>query len=332
MSDYFRRIRDLAASAVKNKKLAMDTIIDDLISGTPELVSNPKLQEEFRDWAVENIENYMINDSSIKPGLRGRMAESTRAYADLFNFKKWDGTKFRRIFNLILQGTPYTSEEVAKRIISRGILPNVGRRAVSTFFTAYVVLPAIASVLGGIGFWIKSGYDGARVFFGAEDYKFDSSNGDMIDAMTNAAQSVFPSDLLDIPLFTTYIDDVIMAAINGSTWKVEDIKDPEVIRMAEEGEKILLGEDENNPNVNDTQETVAKTNAIKKEVTKRYKDLPSTVLAKLYWDSNNGKAYYKFTTTGTDWTPLEVRIKNDKVYVIKVVNGKERQKEINTLQ
>jgi|11_taG_2_1085331.scaffolds.fasta_scaffold00102_34 hypothetical protein len=330
MSDYFRRIRDLAASAVKNKKLAMDTIIDDLISDTPELVSNPKLQEEFRDWAVENIENYMINDSSIQPGLRGRMAESTRAYADLFNFKKWDGTKFRRIFNLILQGTPYTSEEVAKRIISRGIGPNIGRRAVSTFFTATVLLPAIASVLGAIGFWIKSGLDATRVWFGAEDYKFESSKGDMIDAMTNAAQSVFPSDLLDIPLFTTYIDDVIMAAINGSTWKVDDIKDPEVIAMAEKGEEILLGKDKNNPNVNDTQETVAKTNAIKKEIKKRYKDLPSTVLSKLYWD--NGKAYYKFTTTGTDWIPLEVKIKNDKVYVIKVVNGKNRQKEINTLQ
>ena len=89
MSDYFRRLRDVAASAVKNKKIAMDTIIDDLITDTPELVNTPKLQDEFRAWAVENIENYMIDDSSIQSGLRGRMAESTRAYADLFNFKKW---------------------------------------------------------------------------------------------------------------------------------------------------------------------------------------------------------------------------------------------------
>ena len=332
MSDYFRRLRDVAASAVKNKKIAMDTIIDDLITDTPELVNNPKLQDEFRAWAVENIENYMIDDSSIQSGLRGRMAESTRAYADLFNFKKWDKTKFKRIFNVILQGTPYTSEEVAKRIIRYGIRPTIARRAVSTFFTATVLLPAIASVLGGLWYGVKSSIDGVRVSFGAEDYKFDSSNGDLIDAMTNAAQSVFPSDLLDIPFFTTYIDDVIMAVINGSTWKVEDIKDPEVMAMVMEGEKIMSGGSPNNPNVNDAQETVAKTNAIKKEVAKRYEDLPSTILAKLYWDSNNGKAYYQFTTTGTDWTPLEVRIKNDKVYVIKVVNGKERQKEINTLQ
>lgn len=332
MSDYFRRIRDVAASAVKDKKIALDTIIDDLISDTPELVNNPKLQAEFRAWAAQNIENYMIDDSSIKTGLRSRMAESARAYADLFNFKKWDTTKFKRIFNVILQGTPYTSEEVAKRIIRYGIRPTIARRAVSTFFTATVLLPAIASVLGGLLYGVKSAIDTGRVMFGAEDYKFDSSNGDLIDAMTNAAQSVFPSDLLDIPLFTTYIDDVIMAVINGSTWKVEDIKDPEVMAMVMEGEKIMSGGSPNNPNVNDAQETVAKTNAIKKEVAKRYKDLPSTILAKLYWDSNNGKAYYQFTTTGTDWTPLEVRIKNDKVYVIKVVNGKERQKEINTLQ
>ena len=320
---------------------------DDLISDTPELVSNPKLQDEFREWAVENIENYMVNDSSIQPKLAGRISESARAYVDLFNFKKWDGTKFRRIFNLILQGTPYTSEEVAKRIISRGIRLNIGRRAVSTFFTAYVILPTIASVLGGLVYGVKSAIDGGRVMFGKDDYLFESSHGDLIDAMTKAAQSVFPSDFLDVPIFTTYIDDVIMAAYKGSTWKVEDIKDPELIRMAEEGEKILLGEDENNPNVTDTQEQLIKTQAVKDTINKVYGKgtIKGTVLQKIYWDTNDSKAYYQFSATGKpkDWTPMEIRIKNlnsegevvkgvTKIFIVKVVNGKEMFKEINTLQ
>ncbi len=343
MSDYYRRIRDLAASAVKSKERALDTIIDDLITESAELSNNPKLQREFRVWAEDNIEYYLVNDSSLQPGFRAKISESANAYYELLNPKNWSKQKWKRIFNVILQGTPYTAEEVAKRIVTSGIVPTVARRAVSTFFTATIVIPSIASVIGGLVYGVTSTIDLARQWGGAEEYLFDSSYGNLIDAMTSAAKSVFPSGLLDIPIFTTYIDDAIMLAIKGSTWKVEDSKNPEIIEMSQQGEAILKGETvdgreegdlvgKNNPNVNDVQEKTVKTEAIKTQIKNIYGNtIKATVLNKFYWDESTGKAYYQFTSDGTNWIPLEVKQIDGKVYVIKVVNGKNKIKEINTL-
>ena len=347
LSDYHRRIKDLAISAVGKNKTTLKKILDDIVKNNPQIQKDVTLKTELRNAFRSNkLDEYLL------PVVKGENYPGVTLYFNawrkLLNIKSLKSLEgWGRLINFIVQATPYTTKEISQRIAKYGVKKVVARRLVGTAMTAYVVLPTIAGILNGVYYIVTSfGIDGFRTKFlgySSEEELFAQSKGSIVDAVTNAAKSVFPDSMLDIPFFTSYIDDVYDVAVKGLPWKPSDEVSPYYLEAANAGMAILKGEDVNIEGYDDIAEGKNKAKNVKEIIKKVYPDIKSTVLAKIYWDASTAKAYYKFNPKGTlQFTPMEIRIKNlnskgevvkgvTKIFIVKVENGKEYFKEINTL-
>lgn len=347
LSDYHRRIKDLATSAVGKNKTTLKKLLDDIVKNNPQIQNDVTLKTELRNAFRSNkLDEYLL------PVVKGENYPGVTLYFNawrkLLNIKSLKSLEgWGRLLNFIVQATPYSTKEISQRIAKYGVKKVVARRLVGTAMTAYVVLPTIAGILNGLYYIVTSfGIDGFRTKFlgySSEEELFAQSKGSIVDAVTNAAKSVFPDSMLDLPFFTTFIDDVYEVAVKGLPWKPSDEVSPYYLEAANAGMAILKGEDVNIEGYDDIAEGTNKAKNVKEIIKKVYPDIKSTVLAKIYWDASTAKAYYKFNPKGTlQFTPMEIRIKNlnskgevvkgvTKIFIVKVENGKEYFKEINTL-
>lgn len=347
LSDYHRRIKDLATSAVGKNKTTLKKILDDIVKNNPQIQKDITLKTELRNAFRSNkLDEYLL------PVVKGENYPGVTLYFNAWrkllnikSLKSWEG--WGRLLNFIVQATPYSTKEISQRIAKYGVKKVVARRLVGTAMTAFVVLPTIAGILNGFYYLVTSvGIDGFRTKFlgySSEEELFEQSKGSIVDAVTNAAKSVFPDSMLDLPFFTTFIDDVYEVAVKGLPWKPADSVSPYYLEAANAGMAILKGEDVNIEAYDDIAEGKNKVDDVREIIKKVYPTIKSTVLGKIYWDTSTAKAYYKFNPKGTlQFTPMEIRIKNlnsedevvkgvTKIFIVKVVDGKERFKEINTL-
>jgi len=206
LSDYHRRIKDLAISAVGKNKTTLKKILDDIVKNNPQIQKDVTLKTELRNAFRSNkLDEYLL------PVVKGENYHGVTLYFNawrkLLNIKSLKSLEgWGRLINFIVQATPYTTKEISQRIAKYGVKKVVARRLVGTAMTAYVVLPTIAGILNGVYYIVTSfGIDGFRTKFlgySSEEELFAQSKGSIVDAVTNAAKSVFPDSMLDIPFFT----------------------------------------------------------------------------------------------------------------------------------
>ena len=342
---YFKRIKDLAASAVRTKTVSMKKIIDKVIEDTPALKNNPTLQTEFRVWAQDNLGKYIMDEKIISSEtFIGKAKRLSRPYMELLNYRKFFTAKgfgdiCKRTFQVVLKGTPYTPSEIAKRIGTSGVRNQLGRRAVSAALTTTIIIPTIAGIANSIVWFFGSFvWDGGGKKFFDKELDFEQSKGNMMEAALSAAKAVFPDSWLEVSIFTTYVPMVLNKTSQLLTAVPDEFYDDDVKLAAAAGMAILNGEDVNLEGLEDKREGVIKLESLKKIIEKIYPTIKETTLKKIYWDSGNAKAYFKFYTTATEWTPKLIKLMNDndngnvdKIYIVQMKNGKEQRVEIDKL-
>jgi hypothetical protein len=323
ISAFVKRLQDLAASGVKKNNSTFKGVWNEMVKDNPVLKNNSSLRREILSESSK-LENLML-DPKYNGGWGG-LKLYYEAWGSLLNVKNLVKNPIQygeRLANFIIQATPYTSEEIAKRIRLHGVKNVLYRRAIGTSLSAFVVLPALSGVLIAILGAGAGAIDWVRMALGAEEEMFDLSKQNMKENFKEGFISMFPDSMWDVPILTTYIDDVWDAAEKGLEWKAKDSLTPEQLQAAEEGMRILKGEGSDLEGYE-----VQKTASVKREIKRLYPDIPTTDLAKIVVKSDN-KAYYEQTTIADGVKLRRLSIVDGKVYI----NNDElnRRVEINKL-
>lgn len=323
---YVKRLQDLAASGVKKDKSTFMDLWDEMVRNNPELKTNRSLQRKILS------ESSKLQDLMLDPkynGGWGGLKLYRDAWGSLLNVKYLVKNPIQygeRLANFIIQATPYTSEEIAKRIRQHGVKNVLYRRAIGTSLSAFVVLPTLSGLLISILGAGAGAIDWVRMALGAEEEMFDLSKQNFKENFKEGFISMFPDSIWDVPILTTYIDDVWDAAEKGLEWKAKDSLTPEQLQAAEEGMRILQGEGSDLEGYE-----VQKTASVKKEIERLYPEIPVEHLAKIVVKSDN-KAYYKQTTIENgvpNIMPRRLSIVDGKVYINN--DDLNRRVEINKL-
>jgi hypothetical protein len=308
ISGFVKRLQDLAASGVKKDNTTFLALWNEMVKDSELLTTNPSLRREI--FAETSKLKDLMLDSKYNGGWGG-LELYRDAWGSLLNVKNIVKNPIQygeRLANFIIQATPYTSEEIAKRIRLHGVKNVLYRRAIGTSLSAFVVLPTLSGVLISILGAGAGAIDWVRMALGAEEEMFDLSKQNMKENFKEGFISMFPDSIWDIPILTTYIDDVWDAAEKGLEWKAKDSLTPEQLQAAEEGMRILQGEGSDLEGYE-----VQKTASVKREIKRLYPEIPPEYLAKIVVKSDN-KAYYNETTMNKI-SPRRLSIVDGKVYI-----------------
>ena len=288
---YVKRLQDLAASAVGKQQNTFEGIWNQMVRDNPELLTNSSLRREI--LRESNKLQELMLDPKYNGGWGG-LELYRDAWGKLLDVRNlWKNPKdwWQRLGNFILQASPYTQDEIARRIRTYGTRSVISRRAIGTTMSAFVVLPTISAVLTAILGAGANSIDWVRMaLFGYEEELFELSKQNIIENFKDGFVNALPNDIYDIPILTTYIDDVYSSAKKGLTWVARDSLTPEQLAAAEEGMSILTGEGSDIEGYE-----VQKTTSVKNIVKDMYPDIPTSHLAKIIVKSDN-KAYYEQTT------------------------------------
>lgn len=279
-----------------------------MVRNNSQLKTNSTLQREILKESSK-LETLMLKET-------GMLQQYLDAWGGLFNIKNLfrDPKKWaERLANFIIQASPYTSEEIAKRIRTYGLKQVLAKKLIRNAISTVIVLPTLAGVLtailgAGTGLidWFRMGA------LGYEEEWFDLSKQNMKENFKDGFMRAFPDDFWDVALFVTYFDDVWNMANDGIVWKAINSVTPEQREAAEAGMKILKGE------VIDIEGyEVQKTSSVHDEIKKLYPEIPVEILARIVVKSND-TAYYNQNTIEDGipkFTPIRLSIVDGKVYL-----------------
>ena len=307
ISEFVKRLQDLAASGVKKRNSTFEGLWNEMVRDNPELITNSSLKREILKESSK-LETLMLKET-------GMLKQYIDAWGGLLNVKnlfrnpkQWG----ERLANFILQATPYTSEEIAKRIRTYGPGSVLARKLIRNAISTLIVLPTLSGVLTAILGAGTGIIDLVRMAAGAEEEYFDLSKQNMKENFKDGFISAFPNSFWDVALFVTYFDDVWNMAENTILWVARDSVTQEQLDAANSGMDILTGKGSGIEGYE-----VQKTSSVHDEIKKLYPEIPVEILARIVVKSND-TAYYNQNTIEDGilkFTPIRLSIVDGKVYL-----------------
>ena len=300
-----KKIESLISSAVGKDKRLYDDIMNAVYERNRKYMDVTPFTRRHITNKIDNLKVILKNEKTREWGSMDAFKMYMNAWGRLLNIKNIKSLEWwERFFNFIIQASPYTTEEIAKRIRTTGVGKVVAQRLVGTAFTAYVVMPAIFGTL--------------KAFFATLEYLKDeglyndlglsgefTTEGPLKNRIIEAYKSSMPDSLLDVPLFTTYIDDVIINAIKLGNLDPKATYTSGELEKIEKGWKILNGEE-----VED-----AESQDIRLSIEDKYPDIPDVFLNTRVHEKD-GKAFY-YEYEGERFTKqYPIMAKGDKIYVV----------------
>lgn len=224
----------LMADKLTAMNKALDTDIESIIKS---MKTDPKYTRDIA-MEFERSDSYqaIVKAISEQPNARQALIDYATAWRNLlwpFSSKQQFYNWGARIFNMILQQSPYTFEETVKLLQNRGLYSMIKGRVASGVFTKWIAIPFL-SVIGKTLLGIPmEGYERLNNAAGGEyenPWGPTGENGrkDWFEVIGKHLEDSLPEGFEIAVPFGTFIDEIYRAIMIGNTIKAEDYVDEDV--------------------------------------------------------------------------------------------------------
>jgi len=301
-----KKIESLISSAVGKDKRLYDDIMNEVYTRNSKYMDVTPYTKNHIKNKIDNLKVILKNEKTREWGSMDAFKMYINAWLRLFNIKNIKSLEWwKRLMNVIIQNSPYTPEEIAKRIRTSGVGQVVAGRLVATAFTVYVVTPVIYGTLKSIYHTFKYIKEYLKFITAGLSGDFTIDEVPLKYKIKEAYKSSFPDSLLDVALFNSWLDEIYFAGDWLANLDPKSMFSRDELEKAENGLKIIKGEEVDDP----------KTQDVRIAIRDKYPDIPTEFLNTRV-HLNGGKAFY-YELDGKDFSKqYPIMAKGDKIYVV----------------